>query len=353
MPICFESLTGLLQHGYDAVIDVRSPSEFDEDHMPGAISLPVLDDAERAKVGTIYKQENPFKARKIGAALVVRNAADHIEHTLAHHDRDWRPLVYCWRGGQRSGTFAWLLREIGWRADVVQGGYRSYRRLVNAALHKTPLPHRLILLDGQTGTAKTDVLTRAAGLGAQVLDLERLARHRGSLLGDGPEPQPSQKAFESAIAGTLAGFDTARPVLVEAESSKIGRLNVPPMLWSAMCQAPCIEVSAPLPAREAYLTVAYRDILSDPEKLRSRLSHLRAIRGGALVDHWMDLIANDDKPALTQHLITDHYDPAYSRGRKRNARTCIARIPLDSLAPDDLDQAALDLTEHLRQPFAS
>jgi tRNA 2-selenouridine synthase len=110
-------------HGYDCVIDVRSPSEYAEDHMPGAINLPVLDDAQRARVGCIYKQDGPFLARKIGASLVARNSATHIEGALAHYDKSWRPMVYCWRGGQRSAAFATILAQIGWRAGVVTGGY--------------------------------------------------------------------------------------------------------------------------------------------------------------------------------------------------------------------------------------
>ena len=178
MALSFETLRDLLDHGYDTVIDVRSPAEYAEDHIPGAINLPVLDNEERARVGTIYKQQSPFLARKLGAALVFRNAAAHVEGPLAHHDGAWRPLVYCWRGGQRSGSMTWMLQQIGWRAEVIAGGYRTYRRLVHDILYDTPLPHRLILLDGYTGTAKTEILHHLAGLGTQVLDLEGLAEQR-------------------------------------------------------------------------------------------------------------------------------------------------------------------------------
>ena len=244
MPLSFTSLSALLDHGYDTVIDVRSPAEFAEDHIPGAISLPVLDNEERARVGTIYKQQSPFLARKLGAALVFRNAADHIEQRLSHHEGGWRPLVYCWRGGQRSGSFAWMLGQIGWRSESIEGGYRTYRRLVNATLYDLPLPHRLVALDGFTGTAKTELLKRAAVRGVQVLDLEGCAEHRGSLLGATGQPQPSQKRFETRLAGVLSGLDPVRPVLVEAESSKIGERIVPPSIWDAMKVAPRIVVEA-------------------------------------------------------------------------------------------------------------
>ncbi|MEL6172582.1 MAG: rhodanese-like domain-containing protein, partial [Pseudomonadota bacterium] len=131
----FSTLSDVIDHGFDTLVDVRAPGEFADDHVPGAVNLPVLDDAERARVGTIYKQDSPFRARKIGAALVARNAATHIEGPLADKDGGWRPLVYCWRGGQRSGAFGWMLKEIGWRADTLQGGYKTFRRLVVRVLY--------------------------------------------------------------------------------------------------------------------------------------------------------------------------------------------------------------------------
>ena len=172
MSIAFQTLSDLAAHGFDTVIDVRSPAEFAEDHVPGAINLPVLDDAERARIGTIFKQDSPFAARKLGAALVARNAARHLETALADKPGGWRPLIYCWRGGQRSGSFATILQQVGWRAEVIDGGYRSYRRLVTQAMHDTPLRHRLVLLDGNTGTAKTDLLKLLAAQGNQTVDLE-------------------------------------------------------------------------------------------------------------------------------------------------------------------------------------
>ena len=134
MALRIDTLARFFDHGFDDVIDSRSPAEFAEDHIPGAFSLPVLDNEERARVGTIYKQESRFGARKIGAALVLKNIAAHLDGPLAERPASWRPLVYCWRGGQRSGTFTWLLREVGWRAEQGEGGYREYRRLGQAGL---------------------------------------------------------------------------------------------------------------------------------------------------------------------------------------------------------------------------
>ena len=339
MPIAFDSLSALLAHGFDTVIDVRSPAEFAEDHVPGAINLPALTNAQRAEVGTIYKQVSPFDARKIGAVMVARNVADHVDGPLRDKDGSWRPLVYCWRGGQRSGSVAIILRQIGWRAETVEGGYQGFRRLVNAALYDAPLPHRLVLLDGNTGTAKTALLQRLREAGHQVLDLEALAGHRGSLLGATAAGQPAQKGFETALALALHRLDPARPVLVEAESSKIGRITLPPALWQAMLAAERIVVTAPLTARAAFLTRAYSDVWAHPEELTERLNHLRRVRGHAVVDGWLTLLQAGDATALAEALMVQHYDPAYAKSRRIDTRQVRAEIAADAL--DTAGQARL------------
>ena len=348
MALTFATLDDFFAHGYDTVIDVRSPSEFAEDHVPGAISLPVLDDEERARVGTIYKQQSPFLARKLGAALVFRNAAGHLERSLSHHEGGWRPLVYCWRGGQRSGSFAWMLKEIGWRAETVQGGYRSYRRLVNAYLYDDPLPHRFVLIDGNTGTAKTDLLQVLKRRGWQVLDLEGAANHRGSLLG-GMGDQPSQKGFETVLAGALTGMDPGRVVLVEAESSKIGERIVPPSVWERMKQAPRIGIEAPMAARVGYLLEAYDDVLSDGARLEQLLWHLRAVRGHEVVDGWLGHIASGDKAALTQALMAQHYDPAYAKSRKAIGGDPVALVQARALDAAGIEAVASDVEAALER----
>lgn len=348
MSLTFTSLADIYDHGFDTVIDVRSPAEHAEDHIPGAVSLPVLDNAERARVGTIYKQTSPFAARKIGAALVFRNAADHIEHRLAHHDRNWRPLVYCWRGGQRSGSFTWLLKEIGWRAEVVEGGYRTYRRLVTQALYEHPLKHRFIQLGGYTGTAKTALLPMLVARGVQVLDLEGLAGHRGSLLGEMPGGQPAQKAFESQLAAKLYHFDPARPVIVEAESSKIGGINLPPSLWEGMKTAPWFEIQAPVEERARYLDQAYDDVLSDGARLKDRLSPLRLHRGHALVDRWEAMIDAGERRALCQSLVEDHYDPAYDKSMRAITPNVAARFETAHLDDAALETVADQIAERVQ-----
>ena len=334
------SVAGLAGAPFDDVIDVRSPSEFAEDHLPGAISLPVLSDEERARVGTIYVREDRFKARRVGAALVARNAAAHIEGRLSDRDGGWRPLVYCWRGGQRSGAFASILAQIGWRVGQLDGGYRAWRRLVSGMLYEGALPHRLVVLDGNTGTAKTDILRAVAARGGQALDLEGLAGHRGSALGAVAGGQPSQKGFETCLAAALAALDPARRVLVEAESSKIGERMVPPALWKAMRAAPRLAIRAEPAVRAAYLTRAYRDLVDDADELRARLRSLIPLQGREKVAEWCALAGSGDHEALAAALIAEHYDPRYAKGAMRRDAQPSLIVELPGPSQSDVEAAA-------------
>ncbi|MEL6641238.1 MAG: tRNA 2-selenouridine(34) synthase MnmH, partial [Pseudomonadota bacterium] len=296
---------------------------------------------ERAEVGTIYVQDSPFRARKVGAAMVARNVAAHIEGPLADKPGSWQPLVYCWRGGQRSGSFATILQQIGWRAETVVGGYQTYRRMVANMLHHMPLPHRrIVLLDGNTGTGKTEVIDRLCEMGLQTLDLEAYACHRGSLLGGMDGSQPSQKAFETQLAIALDKMDPSRPIVVEAESSKIGQLNLPPSLWSAMVAAPRIMLRASPEARATYLAEAYREIASDVETVKTRLTPLRRLRGHAMVDQWEKILIAGDHTAFAGALIADHYDPAYAKSRGAQTFDLLGTITTESLDNDGLAAAA-------------
>lgn len=315
MALTLSSLSDLFALRCDEILDVRAPSEFAEDHLPGAVNLPVLDDAERARVGTIYVQQSRFLARRIGAALVARNAARHIEGHLAAKGPGYRPLVYCWRGGQRSGSFATILGQIGWPVQVLDGGYRSWRRLVVRALYEAPFPAPVVLLDGNTGTAKTALLAGMAARGVQAIDLEALAGHRGSLFGAMAGGQPAQKAFESALAAALARLDPARPVLLEAESSRIGALTLPPSLWKAMRAAPRIEVRAPLAARADYLARAYADVAADAGRLAATIDRLRPYQPRERIAEWQALAAEGALAPLAAGLMAHHYDPGYARSR--------------------------------------
>ncbi len=338
-------LSALARAGFDSIIDVRSPSEFAEDHLPGAINLPVLSDEERARVGTIYVQESPFKARKIGAALVAANAARHLDGPLAEKEGGWRPLVYCWRGGQRSGSFATILTQVGWRVETLRGGYRSYRRLVADSLYSRAFPAPVILLDGNTGTAKTALLARLGAHGIQTLDLEGIANHRGSALG-GQGEQPTQKTFESRLAAAVSVLDPARPVVVEAESSRIGRINLPPRLFSAMKDAPRIEVAAPVAERARYLCAAYADLIADTHRLVERLQRLTRLQGQARVSEWVAMAEAGAHEELAEELIREHYDPRYAK--VRGGRGAPIRAWAETLDPAGIDRLAADVAEIAR-----
>lgn len=342
MPITLTSLADLATHGFDDIIDARAPLEFAEDHLPGAISLPVLNDEERAQVGTIYKQVNPFVAKKLGAALVSRNVADHLLGPLADRPGGWRPLVYCWRGGQRSGSFAIILQQIGWRVETLKGGYKAWRALVVDEVYNTPVRSPMVVLDGNTGSAKTEILQMLSQRGIQVIDLEGLARHRGSLFG-AMGRQPSQKAFEGSLAQALAALDPSRPVVVEAESSKIGECRLPPQIWKAMTAAPRISLRAEAADRARYLTRAYGDMVEDPARLSAVINLLRPSHAQVVIEEWLAMAKDGAFTALAQSLMERHYDPRYSRHRDRMAVpvTEVEAGPLTAEAlPDAADRVA-------------
>jgi len=269
---------------FDTLIDARSQSEYAEDRMPGAVNWPTLTDEERRLVGTEYKQVSPFIARKRGAAIAARNIAAHIEREVMDKPKDWQPLVYCWRGGQRSGSMALVLNQIGFRVHVLEGGYREYRRAVMADLEQLPSRFRYRVLCGKTGSGKSRLLAALAGQGAQVLDLETLANHRGSVLGLVPgSPQPGQKQFESRVWDALRHFDPAREVWVESESKKVGELRVPEALIVRMRSAPCVRIELPLDERVKLLMEDYDFFVRDVPAFCERLDALRALRGNEVI----------------------------------------------------------------------
>ena len=315
---------GVHRVGVDALaaypdrIDVRSPAEFAADHVPAATNHPVLDDAERARIGTLY-MASPFEARKRGAALVARNIAAMLETAFAERAREWRPLVYCWRGGQRSRALTQVLNEIGWRAVQLEGGYRTYRRHVVAELARLPLRLRFVVICGLTGSGKSRLLAALARCGAQTLDLEGIARHRGSLLGDLPgDPQPSQKWFESQLFDALARLDGSRPVFVESESRRIGSVQMPDALLAQMRVGRALTLVTPLEQRVALLKEEYAHFLSDNASLGVCLEPLVELHGKAAIARWAAMAAAADWDQLVAELLETHYDPMYARSLARN-----------------------------------
>ena len=328
---------------FDEIIDVRTPSEFAEDHIPGAINCPVLKDEQRIEVGTLYKQHSPFDAKRIGAAYVAENIAHHLIHSFHNRPKNWKPLIVCWRGGQRSGAMTLILRRVGWDAQQLQGGYKDYRKQVVDALAE--VPHRLTfkVICGPTGSGKSRLLHALARQEQQVLDLEELACHKGSVLGVIPDSaQPSQKMFETMLLTTLHGFDPTRPVFVEAESRKIGCIHLPDALIETIRAAVCINIEATFDARVEFLLRDYDYFVSNPDWLNSRLKELRNLQSNETIERWKNHAQSAQWPTLVRELLELHYDPLYQRSQNRNftGLSASANLTTSDLTPAGIDALA-------------
>ncbi|AMO24915.1 tRNA 2-selenouridine(34) synthase MnmH [Ramlibacter solisilvae] len=304
---------------FSTIIDARTEAEFQDDHLPGAVNWPSLNNAERELIGTIYKQVSPFEAQKRGAALVAANIARHIERFVLEKPRTWQPLAYCWRGGKRSGSLALVLGQIGFRVTLVEGGYKAFRGAVLGSL--PPLAQRLRwrVICGPTGSGKTRLLQALDAAGAQVLDLEGLASHRSSVLGLIPgQSQPSQKHFDTLVWNRLRGFDPSRPVFVESESRKVGNLAVPEALIECMRQGECLRLVLADEERVALLMEDYDFFVKDGAFFCERLAALTQLRGKALVGQWQDRVRAGDCESVVRELLEKHYDPGYAASIQRN-----------------------------------
>jgi len=329
---------------FHTVIDARSPAEFTEDHLPGAVNWPVLDNDERRTVGTEHKQVSAFDARKIGAAMIAQRIGDLLQAHVQDKPRDWQPLVYCWRGGKRSGTLAWFLDQIGFRTTLVQGGYKAFREQVREQLASLPLSFDYVVIAGRTGSGKTRLLQALADAGAQVLDLEGLARHRGSVLGGLPhEPQPTQKAFETQLWSALSAFDPSRPVYVESESRKIGQLQVPSALLDRMrSDGRVVMVTMPDASRIELLVEEYGFFAEQVERFCGHLETLVDLRGRETVKHWQTLARDGRWAEVFGALMRAHYDPLYLKSMQRNYAGVAgaSQVLLRDASPAALGEAA-------------
>ncbi len=324
LPLSYESL-----QKFDDVIDTRSPAEFAEDHLPGAINCPVLDNEQRIEVGTLYKQTSAFDAKKLGAGLVARNIASHIDTQFADKRKGWKPLIYCWRGGMRSAAMTHILRAIGWNAAQLEGGYKAWRAQLRADLETLPLQFTYRVICGRTGSGKSRLLDALAAKGAQVLDLERLAAHKGSVLGDLPdEAQPSQKMFDSRIWLDLSKFDCRLPVYVEAESRKVGLLRVPEILISKMHEGICFEALTPAPLRAKLLREEYAHLIANRDLLFFKLDCIKSLHPAERIVEWKTLATNSAWDDFVASMLEHHYDPAYSRSMFSNYQGAQTATPL-------------------------
>lgn len=316
--ISAEATLGKLSRFSD-VIDARSEGEYAEDHLPGALNWPSLHDDERKIVGTQYKQISQFEAKKLGAALVAKNIAAHIQRDVLGKPRDWQPLLYCWRGGKRSGALALILDQIGFKVTLLDGGYKAFRAALVADFPQLAARYRFRVVCGPTGSGKTRLLQALAAQGAQVLDLEALAQHRSSVLGMIPGvAQPSQKAFDSRIWAALHGFDPACPVYIESESKKVGNVAVPEGLIAAMRASPCLQLNLSGDERVALLLEDYDFFVKDIAFFCDRLVALTEARGKATVQDWQARARAGDVASVVRELLVKHYDPVYLQSMRRN-----------------------------------
>lgn len=351
MPAPIEILTHWRDDRIDEIIDVRSPAEFADDHIPGAINLPVFSNDERAYIGTLYKQKSPFIARREGAALLSANVAKHIQQTLIDRPENWRPLVHCWRGGQRSRAFAHICGEIGWASFLLEGGYKTYRARVLSEVDSLPSDLKLCIIAGATGTGKTHLLHALGRAGAQILDLEGLASHKGSLLGALPdEHQPSQRYFESCLYQAVSSFDRNEIVFVEAESSRVGNISLPKALWHNMAQAPKIELEADLATRLILLKEDYKHLMRpDHADLQKLITGMTARHGHETTQSWQEYLQSEDYDSFISRLLHDHYDPAYHRASQKHHRKHLGHCHLKGPQRQDFDLCASQILSLLAQ----
>ena len=333
---------------FSMVCDARSPGEFAEDRVVGAESFPVLDNDERAAVGTLYAAE-PFEARRKGAALVAANLAGILrDPRWSSLGKDSSVLVYCWRGGDRSLSLALFLSRVGWKVTLVKQGYKGYRRQVREFLQRLDRFDYHVVA-GRTGSAKGKLLDALKAHGGQVLDLEALANHKGSILGDNPaSAQPSQKMFDSRLFEAMQDFDAdgARPVFVEGESSMVGKVHLPKALWSKMKVSPCSEVILPVGERVKWTRSQYRYFeTTHVHVLKAKVQQLPRLVGKAKVAEWLDLIDGEQWDAFVEDMLHVHYDPAYENCAKRDRAESprIDRLEIEKCDDAHYDRAALQL----------
>ena len=323
---------------FDAILDARSEGEYALDHLPGAENWPSLNDAERIQVGTLYKQVSPFEAQKIGAALVAANISRHILAHVMDKPKNWKPLVYCWRGGKRSNSLALILGQIGFHVTLIEGGYKAFRSALVQDIPQQVAPLQWRVLCGPTGSGKTRLLQVLANEGAQVLDLEAIASHRASVLGIIPgQSQPTQKAFETHIWDALRRFDPARPIYVEAESKKVGNVTLPDSLMEAMRQSPCVRLDLTVPHRVQLLMEDYDYFVKDPALFGERLDKLMDLRGRAVVENWKAQAHAGHTAEVVAELLEQHYDPGYESSTARNFKHYASSLPLHLEGPGHQD----------------
>lgn len=320
------------------LLDVRSPGEFTQGHIPGALSFPLFSDEERAQVGTLYKQNGKEAAMLRGLDIVGPKMGDFVRQAgrLAH---DKRLAVHCWRGGQRSGSMAWLLRTAGFEVVTLSGGYKNYRRHVLEYFEH--LPFQFVVLGGRTGSGKTKILHALRGFGEQIVDLEALAHHKGSSFGSiGEMPQPTVEQFENDVFDALRRLDPSRRVWLENESRSIGRVFIPPGLWAAMKKALLLNVEIPDADRVQNLVADYADCPAG--ELEAAFQRIDRKLGGQHLKAALEALEQRDFAAAAGIALA-YYDKTYQHGLDTNPSPDIRRLKFNCSDPEKIALACLEM----------
>ncbi len=296
------------------LLDVRAPGEFIQGHIPGALSFPLFNDEERAAVGTAYKQQSPQRAFELGLDLVGPKMAGFVREARILAPRG-ELAVHCWRGGQRSGSMAWLLRQSGLRVATLEGGYKAYRTAVLDSFTTSALSLRIV--GGRTGSGKTKILHALRQLGEQIIDLEGLAHHKGSAFGFiGESAQPTVEQFENDLHAAMQTLDPSRRIWVENESRSIGRVFIPSGFWQQMTTAPLLSVSIPQADRLRNLLADY--VGTDKADLERAFMKIRSKLGGQHLKAALEALRGDDFAAAAE-IALRYYDKTYQHGLDTNA----------------------------------
>jgi tRNA 2-selenouridine synthase len=297
------------------IVDARTPLEFAEDHLPGAINVPILTNPERVEIGTLYRQQGPQTARKRGLELTCHRFPS-IVAVIAEAAKGRPVLVYCWRGGLRSESIAMLLEMTGYPVVKLAGGYKAFRATVSTFFEAVSLPVQLVVLHGMTGSGKTEFLLQLPQDRYTVIDLEGLARHRGSAFGAlGMGEQPPQKLFESLLWNAFRQAPVDRPIVVEGESKRIGRITLPGNLYEVMAESTKVWCLVSVPTRVKRLSAEYaKEEYRQP--MAEALERIRKKLGGSQYEELHNKLAAWDIPGVAQDLIEQYYDKLYYRVRK-------------------------------------
>lgn len=295
------------------LLDVRSPGEYAQGHIPGAISFPLFSDEERARVGTTYKQQSKDLAMELGLEIVGPKMAGFVREARRLAP-EGRLAVHCWRGGQRSGSMAWLFRQAGFDVITLSGGYKYYRRHVLEKFLDIPL--QLLVIGGRTGSGKTKILKELAQSGEQIIDLEGIAHHKGSAFGSiGEAAQPTVEQFENDLCAALNALDLHRRVWIENESRSIGRVYIPDAFWKKMRDSTLLNILIPDEARIDNLLQDY--VLTDKSELEDAFLRIDKKLGGQHLKTALEALGAGDY-ATAARIALHYYDKTYQHGLDNN-----------------------------------